>query len=401
MKKNLIDIAIIGGGASGLCAAIQAKRKNKNLSVTIFEHLNRIGKKILVTGNGRCNLTNLDAENHAYRNKNFCDKIFEKFGVNYTLDFFKSLGLYTIADSEKRVYPRSNTASSVLDCLRFEAEKLGVEIICDTHIETIEKTNGIFLLNKTFLSRKVILATGGKSAKAHGSDGSGYQILKSFGLNVIRPEPSLVPLKTEGNIPKQLKGIRAQVTLSLFEKQKNIFNVNGEILFADYGISGIAAMETGSYISDSKRYTLLVDFLPDFSCENLEKIISQSNASTTENCLIGLLPKKLGQIICKQSSPDCLLKNPSSLDKKTVEKIVKNIKEFSFIISGTRGFENAQVTRGGADVSEFKNTLESKKITGLYCVGELLDVDGGCGGFNLQWAWSSGLAAGHYASEGK
>ena len=140
MKKNLIDIAIIGGGASGLCAAIQAKRKNKNLSVTIFEHLNRIGKKILVTGNGRCNLTNLDAENHAYRNKNFCDKIFEKFGVNYTLDFFKSLGLYTIADSEKRVYPRSNTASSVLDCLRFEAEKLGVEIICDTHIETIEKT---------------------------------------------------------------------------------------------------------------------------------------------------------------------------------------------------------------------------------------------------------------------
>jgi len=399
--KNRFDIAVIGGGASGLCAAIQAKRNNKNLSVVIFEHLNRVGKKILATGNGRCNLTNLDAENHNYHNKDFCDKIFKKFGVDYTLKFFKSIGLYTTSDSENRVYPRSNTATSVLDCLRFEAENVGVEIICDTHIESVKKSNKTFLINNTYFADKIILATGGKASPSQGSDGSGYPILKSLGINVIAPKPSLTALKTETNIPKQLKGIRAQVRLSVLKNNKGIFSTFGEILFADYGVSGIAAMEAGSYINDEKSYILSIDFLPEFSPEKLTKIISKSSAVTTENCLIGLLPKKLGQIICKKTDSDCLNKKPCTLSEKTLRNLIKNIKDFQLKIVGTRGFENAQVTRGGADVSEFKNTLESKSVPGLYCVGELLDIDGGCGGFNLQWAWSSGLAAGYFASEGK
>lgn len=401
MKKY--DVAVVGGCAAGLTAAISAKRKNPQLNIVIIEKLPRIGKKILATGNGRCNLTNINAVASDYCNPDFVSDVFEKYPPQKVIGFFESMGLLTFADSEGRVYPRSNMASSVLDTLRFELEKTGVDIICDTPVSQIRKINGGFEINGNVFCKRAVISTGGKASPSQGSDGSGYLLAKQLGHSVTPLYPALVPLTVRNNV-RPLKGVRARnVSLTLTDG-KMLKKTNGELLFTDNGISGIAAMElaaqTEKFLLCAKGKTFTdINFLPDMSVEELTEYLFKIK-NIKGNCDIdmlfsGVLPKAIGTEICKAVS---LYKNERTLSQLSREEIVsaaQKAKCFRLEVTGTKGFENAQVTSGGIPVSEISSeTMESVLCKGLYFAGEIIDVDADCGGFNLQWAFASGLLAG-------
>ncbi len=387
------DVIIIGGSASGLAAAIEAKRTDKTKSVAVLEKLPRIGKKILATGNGRCNLGNLNAENHPYTNREFAAKILNEFNTESLVEFFESMGLFVRADSEGRLYPMSNAAASVLDALRFECENLGVEIFCEVKAEKIEKQKN-FVVNGTYIAKKLIIATGGKAAPSQGSDGSGYALLKAFGHRITPLAPSLVQLVTDTAKTKALKGVRASAELSLSTGG----SAKGEVLFTDYGLSGIASMDLSRFVLPEKKAEIVLDFLADFSAERAETAlmnIAKSNPKYPgENLLCGFVHKALSLAIIK-SALGYVPKTASEICEKQAQRIVRQAKNFTLELKGTKSFSDAQVTRGGADVSGFDSlSLESKKCPGLYACGEVLDVDAACGGFNLAWAFASGRAAG-------
>lgn len=397
----MYDIAVIGAGASGIVAALSAKRKNSKLSVVLIEALPKIGKKILATGNGRCNLTNFDVDSCCY-NTQAVSSVMNKFPPDKIIEFFSSLGLECISDSEARVYPMSNTASGVLDCLRFETEHLGIEILTDTKVDSIRKSNGVFTVNESIRSKKIILATGGKASPSQGSDGSGYPILKALGHHITALYPGLVQLTVKENL-KFLKGVRVKAAVILKEKAGRVLNkAEGEILFADYGLSGIAIMDVSRSVKD-KDCRCILDILPQMKKEDVVNFIVKAQkrnpALSFEDALCGILPKKVAYLIIKNSGfrQDIHL---SELKINDINKFAENMKNCSFTVTGTKGFENAQITVGGAVFDEFNlDTLESKQIEGLYCTGEILDVDAPCGGFNLQWAWASGIVAGISAAE--
>lgn len=402
----MYNIAVIGAGASGITAAITAKRKNPELNIALFDSMNRIGKKILATGNGRCNLTNINALSHEYYNKDFALTALEKYDVNYTLAFFSTLGLFTQEDEEGRVYPLSNSAASVLDSMRFECDRLGITVFTDEKIDSVKvKDNGIFVINGRHTAEKVIISCGGKASPSQGSDGSGFELLRSFGHNIIKPKAALVQLVSDNKIIKSFKGLRAKGNMKLFAGEKEIGKASGEILFTEYGLSGIASMDAQRILCDyldKEKCSVTIDFLPTLSQEDITKAILgavyRNPNLKCENLLSGLVPKKIGQgfikcVYVKNDAP------ASVIDENTAIRIASLMKNFRIFLSGAKGFENAQVTRGGADVNEFDmNTMESKKIRNLFCAGEILNVDGGCGGFNLQWAFSSGFCAGENAS---
>ena len=404
MKKY--DIAVIGAGASGFCAAIEAARNNGLIKIVLLDRMPRAGKKILVTGNGRCNMTNINATAEKYNNALFVSSVFQKFDVLSNLNFFESMGLLTFHDSEGRVYPMSNTASSVIDVLRFEAERLGVDTMCDFRADEIRKHNSSFVINGEIEASAVIIACGGKAAPVHGSDGSGYRLLEAMGHKITSAYPSLVQIKTEQDFVKQLKGIRINAKLAAMSCGVKIAESDGEILFADYGISGIAAMEISKFAAMHCRNDCYIelDMLPQVSFERIIDVITKicdSNPSLPlENLLVGLLPKRLGQAVCKEAA-DLKLNEPvSSLSKCSINSIANTIKHKKIKITGTNGFDQAQVTAGGADTSSFNSDdLSSKLCRGLFACGEILDIDSGCGGFNLQWAWSSGRLAGISAAK--
>lgn len=393
--RIMYQLAIIGGGASGLCASISAKRRNKSADVVVIEALPRVGKKILATGNGRCNLTNLNATPSDY-NTDFVTEVLKKYPPEKITEFFETLGLLSVADSEGRVYPMSNNASSVLDCLRYEAESLGVKFICETHVDSVIKKDGAFVINHSITAKKVILATGGKSSPSQGSDGSGYTLLKALGHRITPVFPALVQLTVSENV-KALKGVRVKARVSLSSGEKEVCRSQGEVLFTDYGLSGIAVMDISRKVKNGK-YVCTLDILPSLNknqiCDFLKKRRNSNPIMSVENVLGGILPKKAGQYALKA----CSIKGDLPIEKVNdfmIAQLAERLKKLSFSITGTNGFKNAQITSGGANVTEFDSrTLESKKVKGLYCTGELLDVDAVCGGYNLQWAWASGLTAG-------
>lgn len=394
----MYNIAIIGAGASGLAAAISAKRTDSTKSILLIEALSRVGKKILATGNGRCNLTNLNARSENY-NSPFVNDILSFYSPKRVIQFFESTGLKCVSDSDGRVYPMSNTAASVLDCLRFEAENLGVDIICDTHVESIVIKNNNFLINNRFKAEKVILATGGKASPSQGSDGSGYKLLEILGHRITPLFPALVQLTVKENV-KSIKGIRVKAKVKLVQNRRMVDSATGEILFTDYGLSGIAVMDISRSVKN-KNGVCILDILPSLSeaeiIDFVYKCRKRNPEQSAENALGGLLPKKIGQYVLKLCSihGDTYLRK---LTKDNIEFFAYKVKHLEFNITGTNGYNNAQITVGGAELKEFDSkTLESKKVKNLYCTGELLDVDSICGGFNLQWAWASGLTAGKNA----
>ncbi len=393
------DILIIGAGASGLTAAIEAARTAPDKSVTVLEHLPKAGKKILATGNGRCNLGNLNAASHRYTNAKFAQPIIEKYGVDSLISFFESMGLFTRADSEGRLYPMSNSAASVLDALRFECEKSGVKIICEEKATQIKKSDGGFNINGNIQAKKVIVATGGKAAPSQGSDGSGYPLLKSLGHTLTQLSPSLVQIKTDTAPIKSLKGVRAKAKLTLSTGGSN----EGEILFTDYGVSGIAAMDLSRFVKQDKKAEISLDLLPDFTQDDAKEIIiriSRHNpAMPAESMLGGIIHKAIGTAAIK-ASLGFMPKTAGEIKPKQAAVIAATLKDFRLTVTGTKNYNDAQVTRGGADVSEFDNsTMMSRKVKNLFACGEVLDVDGACGGFNLAWAFASGRLAGKSAAE--
>ncbi len=395
MKQT--DILILGGGASGLCAAIAAKRARPAASVLLLEQLPRVGKKILATGNGRCNLGNLNAAEHPYTNKAFANGVFEQLDTQALLAFFRSLGLYTRADGEGRLYPLSNTAASVLDALRLECARRGVETLCETRAETVKKTNGGYSVNGRFAAEKLIVCCGGCAAPAQGSDGSGFALLRSLGHEITPLRPSLVQLTTDTRLIRALKGVRAAARLTLSTGGE----AAGEVLFTDYGLSGIAAMDLSRFVIPNRPAAVTLDFLPDFSAEELAQIIAAlcQNDPTlpAENLLTGFVPKALGLAVLKAALG--AVPQSVALSANEIKRIAAALKGFTLPLTGTKGFAQAQVTAGGANVKQFDRfTLESSLCPGLYACGEVLDVDGGCGGFNLEWAFLSGLIAGQNAA---
>ena len=398
--SNKLNIAVIGGGASGLFAAISAK--NENTDVTIYEKEKRVGRKILATGNGRCNMTNTTASYNDYHSLDikFIYPTIERFWVDQTLDFFENIGILWKEEDEGKVYPYSDTASAVLDVLRQKLEKSGVITECEFGVKKIKKQNNQFIIEDKNGNRKradrVIIATGGMAGAQLGSDGSGYKILEGFGHKITKLYPSLVQIRTQTDTVKKLKGIKVNAKVSVGDKEKT-----GEVLFTDYGISGPPVFWLSSYIEGEKEIAL--DIMPEYSYTDISDMITKRVNTLgdipLEDFFVGMLNKRVSQALLKHIGVEPLSRLASSLSRKEIQAISSIIKNFKLQIKGTSTWNNAQVTKGGADVSQFNaDTMESKLVKGLYCCGEVLDVDGDCGGYNLQWAWSSGYIAGIYAS---
>ena len=398
------DLAVVGGCSAGLAAAINAKRSFPNLSVAVIEKLPRVGKKLLATGNGKCNITNSGALEHEYQNKSFAEYALNRYPPEAVLDFFSSLGLLCYADDCGRYYPRSNVAASVVDALRFELERLKIDVICDTPVKEIKKTKNGFLINGEISGEKLIVAAGGRSSLAQGSDGSGFELAKAFGHKITPCVPALVPLCASPSITKPMKGVRVRNAELTLKGSGVIKKTVGEILFTEYGLSGIAAMELASaaqkYIDHEKAFPFThIDFMPDMAFDDLLDYLNNlskiKGSCGLDNLLTGFLPKAVGIAICKAAKLYNSDMRISELSPRNMRFVASKIKDFPLEVSGTRGFNNSQVTSGGVEVAEInEKTMGSKLCKGLYFAGEIIDVDGGCGGFNLQWAWSSGLLAG-------
>lgn len=405
------EVAVIGGGASGLVAAITAARCGAQ--VYILERMNRVGKKILATGNGRCNLTNIYIDVNRYHGKNpkFFYGAYSQFDVDKTIEFFKELGIMCRIEEEGKVYPYSLQASSVLDVLRYEVEKLNIKEICDAEVKQIKVVKKGFEIlikdGRVFNAQKVIIATGGKASPNLGSNGSGYDIATDLGHKIIEPYPALVQLRLNAPFLKAIKGVKFDGEASIEVDNKVIKREKGEILYTDYGISGPPILQLSrvavEYLGKSKRPFIVVDMFPEFELEILEDIIKKRIEKSQEKPLdfsfVGFLNKKIIPIILKQSGIKDIHIRCKDLKYDNIKSIVKMLKEMKLEVIGTQSWSEAQVTAGGIDVSQVNpKTLESKIVPNVYFSGEVLDIDGDCGGFNLQWAWSSGYVAGYNAA---
>jgi len=397
-----VDIAVIGGGASGLLAAITAKRQDKTKRVCIFEGLDRVGKKLITTGNGRCNITNKEislARFHGER-VGFAEFALERFSGKALEDLFLSIGI-PFVDEGNKIFPASLQASSVVDCLRFECEKLGIEVFCGKKIEKIVsgKTFTLISGNERFPAKTVIccggLYSGGDKV---GSDGSLYRILKDMGYKTVKLSPSIVQLKTEIDLVKQLKGIKVDAVATLLKNGKPVKSEFGEVLFCDYGLSGPAVMNISRDAArEEQGFKVSLDLFPKLSKSAVAEALRERRKLLYDRNLdeffTGMLNKRLGQVILKYCG--CKLSEPSdSLSDKDCENLASALKAFEFKVTGNTGFINSQATAGGISTSEFsEKTLMSKKHSGLFACGEILDIDGDCGGFNLTWAFASGILA--------
>jgi len=400
------EIAVIGGGASGLIAAITARKAGKK--VTILERKERILKKVLVTGNGRCNLTNARASISNYFGKNILliENILNNFTPQNVMDFFYELGVICNEEERGKVYPLSGQASSVVDALRFETEKLGIKIETEFYVRKIEKDGFKFKIfsedKRKIEANRVILSTGGQSYPELGSNGSGFQLAKDFGHSITKLSPAIVQLKTEKYQVKGLQGIKADTSVTAYGDNKKICTYNGELLFTDYGISGNVVFNISFVMPLYKNVEFEIDFMKKFDYNELYELLRKRKKImahlTMENYFNGMINKKLGQFLSKMSGIEKLSKPVKNLNDNEIRKLCTSLKKYRINILETTGFKNAQVTAGGISLDEVNtDTLESKIIKGLYFSGEVLDVYGECGGFNLQWAWASGYIAGKNA----
>lgn len=398
-----MKIGIIGGGAAGMIAAITAAKGGAE--VTILEHKDRVGKKILSTGNGRCNLSNRYQSPECYRgtHPDFAWNVVQQFPVEDTLSFFQELGL-RIKDKNGYLYPYSEQASAVLDLLRLELSHLGVEICTETTIQSIKKKQNFVVQTqeKEFTFEKLILATGSKAAPVTGSDGSGYRYAKKFGHHIIKPLPALVQLHGEGDFFKAVAGVRTEVSLEVLAEGKQLVAERGELQLTKYGLSGIPIMQISRYaveaLDNGENVEVRINFQPEFAkedwLEHVDKQLEWNGYKSIEDFLLGMLNKKLIPVLCKRAGINGRKIAWGLKDREWI-RLADAILSFTVHVTDYNGFEEAQVCMGGVDTDEIDvHTMESKLCKDLYLIGELLDVDGTCGGYNLQFAWSSGYLAG-------
>ena len=429
------DVIVVGGGAAGLTAAIHAAREGAQ--VLILEHMERPGKKLLMTGNGKCNFTNEALFNFdEWQDETACEQYYhgtcpafvlpaiKKFNITSTLNFFDDLGIASVT-RRGGYYPMGGQASGILAAMLMECGRLGVVIKCEIGIRSIlkaekncingnafdKKPNGIFVIDTksgTYLSRRCILATGGKSYKKTGSDGSGFLYVERLGHHIQDLVPALVPLQSGLAFFKKVAGIRAEITTKIYIDGNCYACESGELQLTDYGISGICVFQISSLASHAlhlgQKVLVELDFWPDVTDEQaLTQILARAKSmyaieKTMAQCMIGLFADKLGVALLEEAgiSPSQMSRD---LDEAQTKRLVQKLKHFAVPVTATRSFEQAQVTAGGVDTSQVvADTMESKLVPGLYFAGEMLDIDGICGGFNLQWAWSSGSLAGRSAA---
>lgn len=401
-------VAVIGGGAAGMMAAITAAREG--VKVTILEHKDRIGKKILSTGNGRCNFTNTFQTPACYRsdNRDFAWNIIQKFNVEKTISFFKELGIYP-KDRNGYLYPYSDQAAAILEVLQIEIAKLDICVMTEINVLDIQPVKrGIRVTTdkKTITVDSVILACGSKAALVTGSDGSGYQLAKLLGHRIVPVLPALVQLRCAEKFYKSISGVRVQGTVEIYADDISLASDTGEIQLTNYGISGIPVFQVSRYaakaIYQKQSVTAVLNFMPDMNKDEflsfLQERITLCPHKTLDEFFTGIFPKKLCELWIRLSRLPKEMR-VSDLSGEQLEKLVLLIQHLRTHITETNAFEQAQICCGGVDTTEINpDTLESNYVPGIYFAGELLDVDGICGGYNLQWAWSSGFVAGREAA---
>ena len=399
-------IAIIGGGASGLMAACSALRANRQARVIIIERNSRMGKKLLATGNGRCNMTNMHADIGKYHTDYAAEaeSVLSQFKPERAMEFFGELGLAYHITTDGLVYPRSMQAASVLDALRFEADKLGAQVICDFDAVKMTKDGGVYVVHdksgKTITADKVIVAAGSHAS----TNGAEQQLLKPFGHTYSKSHPALVPLATDVSAIKTAAGMRAMAQATLMIDGKSVRSEYGEVQFCDYGLSGIVIMQLSGIVSEHFAYSkkgaveIALDLMNEYSAESCRDMLFSRRAALghvdTENFLCGVLNKRVAMAVIKAAGCD-FSRTAAEISDAQIIRITEILKDWRIAVTGTRGYAQAQVCGGGLRISEFDgHTLESKLVCGMYAVGEALDIYGDCGGYNLHWAWASGWVAG-------
>lgn len=402
--------------------AVCAKRAGAD--VILLEHTDRIGKKLLATGNGKCNLTNLTIQPGDYRGNHpsFATGILNRFSKEETLKLFEEMGLVW-KRVNSLVYPYSNQASTVLDLLRAELERLSVEVRTNVQVRNICHASKDNHQGKGFLIKTnqgdikadcVILACGSKAAPKTGSDGTGYELAKKLGHTIIEPLPALVQLKAEGSYFKMIAGVRSDCSLRLYIEEKKaqeykqpVAKEYGEVQFTDYGISGIPVFQLSRFavraLWEKKKTYVICDFLPEMEEKKIYEYLLKKQerlkgCGTCEELMLGLLNKKLNQMLLKERGYS-LQKQAADLTNKQLKNLAYLLKHWKIVLKGYNSFEQGQICQGGIDTNELTECLESKMHEGLYFAGEIIDIDGRCGGYNLQWAWSSAYVAATHAAK--
>jgi len=394
---------IIGAGAAGLCAAITSARAG--YKVTLLEQNNKTGKKILVSGNGKCNIDNkyININRFHSQNPSFIEEVLEEYDFKSVEKFFTSIGLELVEGKEGKIFPMSLQASSVVELLEYEAKRAGVLIICDCTVTSINKNSDTFTIETsqgTKTCKKLILSSGSPAAPQLGGSNSGYAFATKMGHSLIPRHPSLVQLCSEESWVKGCAGVKVAGVAKLYANGEYITEKKGDLLFTNYGISGLAILdlsrEVSTRLANFDYCELSLDLIPELSKEKLTNLLLSRVKKESEKPLAlwlqGIINKKLISIILEQSS--CKVRVEDQLNRKEINKLVHTIKNLKLSINDTKGFQGAEVATGGIDTTEVNpQTMESKIVPDLFFAGEILDVDGDRGGFNFHFAWVTGMRA--------
>ncbi|MDO5545349.1 MAG: aminoacetone oxidase family FAD-binding enzyme [Eubacteriales bacterium] len=399
-----MTVGVIGGGASGMAAALAAA-ENKEVQVVLMERQTRVGRKLLSTGNGRCNLTNLHAGEGGYHGNapEFARYAIEQFPPEAALNWFHSLGLLTVAEDSGRVYPYSDQANSVVDVLRFALEQPNITVKLGFEVEKVKKTPKGFRVEakgETVECEKLIIACGGLAGTKLGGSMSGYKLLRSLGHSCTKLRPTLVQIKSGWGGCPSLKGVRANCRAEILHNGEVTVQSTGQLQFTEYGLSGPVIFEVSRDVCQGGGdWTCRLDFLPELPEDDIRRELSrrrETNLPVSE-LLTGILHNRLGRVLTQSAglTPNALARDLSDWE---IGQAVSAVKALEVSLTEPMGMDSAQVTAGGIVTTEFdEKTMESRLVPGLYACGEVLDIDGDCGGYNLQWAWSSGRLAGLHA----
>ncbi len=399
-------IAIIGGGASGMAAALAAS-ENPDAEILLLERQARVGRKLLATGNGRCNLTNLHISPSNYHGEDpgFAWQVISAFSQSETMERFRDLGLYLTAEPSGRVYPYSDQANSVVDVLRFALCRENIRVVTGQEVKRIRKQQGGFRVecgDESHFCEKVIVACGGLAGTKLGGSLSGYRLLRDLGHGVTGLRPTLVQLKSDWSACPSLKGVRANCHVQILKDGTLHSQSTGEVQFTQYGVSGPAIFEVSrDACQGGGAWLCRMDFVPELSQDALTAALERRKAADlpAQELLTGILHNRLGRVLTAQAGIS-LTRPIRELSREELETVCRTVKALTIPLTQPMGMDAAQVTAGGARTAEFDPaTMESRLVPGLYACGEVLDVDGDCGGYNLQWAWSSGYVAGRSAGE--
>lgn len=405
-RRKYMVIGIIGGGASGMAAALAAA-ENPSVQVILLERQARVGRKLQATGNGRCNLTNLNAADRGYHGEDpdFSIPAIQAFPPEKALEWFRTLGLFTVTEESGKVYPYSDQANSVVDVLRLGLEKSNITVKTGYEVQKVQRHGDGFILtdgNESIDCDKLIIACGGLAGSKLGGTMAGYKLLAKLGHKSTRLRPALVQIKTSWGGVVGLKGVRANCHVQILHNGKVFSESRGELQFTEFGVSGPVIFEISRDVCYAPgNWSCKLDFLPEYTAEALDEELQRRRQTgiSMDDLLTGILHNRLGRVLTKAAG----IKGKqfvNQISNHEIEEACRAVKAFEIELTEPMGMDSAQVTAGGVLTSQFDpQTMESKLIPGLYACGEVLDIDGDCGGYNLQWAWSSGRCAGLHAGK--